>query len=407
MVLDSRGFPTVQVALESGGQWHTATAPSGASTGSGEALERRDGGPRWMGKGVESVLADLDREVLPALIGRDPRRQAEVDGWLAEMDGTLQKSRLGANALLPVSLAVARAGAAQEGVPLWRWIADMGGFTPSFPTPTLNVLNGGAHADNGLDVQEFMFVPSLGSGFPEALRAGVECYHSLKAILTSRGLSTALGDEGGFAPRLCSNGEGLDLLEEAIAKSGRRPGDEVALALDVAASELRSAEGYRWQGEAKSAGELVTIYAQWAAQGLIVSLEDGLAEDDDDGWVALTTALGAKMHIVGDDLLVTDAARIARARDARLCNALLVKVNQIGTLTEALAAVAMAKGAGWAWSVSHRSGESGDDFIADLAVGTGATYIKAGAPARGERTAKYNRLLTIAATDGAALPGAA
>lgn len=406
MVLDSRGFPTVQVAVEAGGRWHTAQAPSGASTGSGEALERRDGGPRWHGKGVAQALADLEAEVLPALVGKDPRRQAEVDGWLADLDGTPQKSRLGANAILPVSLAMARAGAALEGVGLWRWLAEMGGFTPAFPTPTLNVLNGGAHADNGLDVQEFMFVPSLRAGFGEALRAGVECYHCLKRILAERGLSTALGDEGGFAPRLDSNAAGLGLLEEAIEQCGRRPGEEVALALDVAASELVADGGYRWEGGTLGAADLVGLYEEWAAGGLVVSLEDGMGESDDAGWELLTSRLGGGLHIVGDDLLCTDPVRVARARDRGLCNALLVKCNQIGTLTETLAAVAVAREAGWAWSVSHRSGETGDDFIADLAVGTGAAYIKAGAPARGERTAKYNRLLAIAATDGAGLPGA-
>lgn len=402
MVLDSRGLPTVRVELRTGDEWVAATAPSGASTGSREALERRDGGADWMGKGVDGVVASLREEVLPGVVGRDPGEQREADGWLIALDGTPQKGRLGANALLPVSLAIARAAAVERGLPLWGWIAVLSGTEPALPVPTLNVLNGGAHADNGLDVQEFMLVPR-GPDFVSSLRAAVETYHSLKGGLASAGLSTALGDEGGFAPRLAANGEGLAWLRRAAARAGYSLGEEMGFAVDVAASELQVDGGYRWEGATVSAGDLAAVYEGWLEEGGLVSVEDGMAEDDEAGWALLAERLSGRVTLIGDDLLVTDPARVEWASGLGLCDGLLVKVNQIGTLSETLDAVAAAREAGWSWSVSHRSGETEDDFIADLAVGTGAPFIKTGAPARGERTAKYNRLLAIV-EEGPGLP---
>lgn len=394
MILDSRGFPTIRVELQSRGRWFGANAPSGASTGKREALEKRDGGVDWGGKGVENALAGLRDSLFPEILGRDPRDQKAWDALLLAKDGTAQKEVLGANAILPVSLAGARVGAHLQGVPLWQWIATLSDSQPSLPVPTLNVLNGGVHADNGLDVQEFMVVPHLET-FSLSLKAGVEVYHALHTLLGERGHSVALGDEGGFAPRLNKNIDALSLVAESVERAGYRLKEEISLALDVASSELANPEGYRWEGGDLSADALVEIYEGWADRFPLISIEDGMGEDDRVGWGLLTARLGSRMRLVGDDLLVTQNEEVKKAIEGELCNALLVKVNQVGTLTQTLEAVEEARQGGWAWSVSHRSGETCDDFIADLAVGSGAPFIKTGAPARGERTSKYNRLLAV------------
>jgi len=407
-ILDSRGNPTLEVdcALEGGGCGRAAV-PSGASTGSREALELRDGGKRYRGKGVLDACRNVRDEIAPALAGHDARRQAAIDQTLRDLDGTPDKSRLGANALLGVSLAVAKAAAQASRLPLYAYLGGPG--ATRLPVPLLNVLNGGAHADNSLDVQEFMLVPLGFDRFGEALRAGVEIYHTLKGVLKARGHVTAVGDEGGFAPNLKTNREALDLLVEAIAEAGYEPGEQVALALDVAASELvekrRPAKGraaaprrYALAGEGKSgltAADLIAAYREWIDAYPLVSIEDGLAEDDREGWRALTAELGGRVQLVGDDLFVTNPAILAEGIAAGLANALLVKVNQIGTLTETFEAVELAKRSGYANVISHRSGETEDTTIADLAVATGAAQIKTGAPCRSDRVAKYNRLLRI------------
>ena len=400
-VLDSRGNPTVEaeVAL-AGGAVGTAIVPSGASTGSREALERRDGEARYLGKGVRKAVAAIKEEIAPELEGADAREQALVDGAMRDLDGTPNKERLGANAILGVSLAVAKAAAAACELPLYRYLG--GPHATVLPVPQLNVLNGGAHADNSVDIQEFMLVPIGFARFSEALRAGVEVYHHLKKVLKERGLATAVGDEGGFAPNLGSNREALDLLVAAIEKAGYRPGEEVALALDVAASELgeETPQGFRYDldGEGKrglGADDLVALYRDWCSAYPLVSIEDGLAEGDWDGWVRLTRELGERVQLVGDDIFVTNPEILARGIDRGVANALLVKVNQIGTLSETLAAVELAKTNGYANVISHRSGESEDTTIADLAVATRCGQIKTGAPCRSDRVAKYNRLLRI------------
>jgi len=400
-ILDSRGNPTLEVdcVLECGAVG-TAAVPSGASTGSREALELRDGGARYLGKGVGKAVDFVDEEIAPELEEMDARDQALVDRTMIELDGTPNKGRLGANAILGVSLAVAKAAAAAAELPLYAYLGGPGATV--LPVPMLNVLNGGAHADNSVDIQEFMLVPIGFDRFSEALRAGVEVYHHLKKVLKDKGLATAVGDEGGFAPNLGSNREALDLLTAAIEKAGYRPGADLALALDVAASELgeESKQGHRYTlaGEGKrglSADDLIDLYEEWVGAYPLVSIEDGLAEGDWEGWQRLAQRLGGRVQLVGDDIFVTNPEIIARGIERGVANALLVKVNQIGTLTETLAAVEMAKSAGWRNVLSHRSGETEDTTIADLAVAVRSGQIKTGAPCRSDRVAKYNRLLAI------------
>ena len=406
-ILDSRGNPTLEVdCILDGGVGGRAAVPSGASTGSREALELRDGGKRYGGKGVRKAVAHVQEEIAPRLRGMDARDQARIDRTLVELDGTPGKSRLGANALLGASLAVARSAAEASGLPLYAYVG--GPAATVLPVPVLNVLNGGAHADNSVDVQEFMLVPVGFDRFAEALRAGVEVYHALKGVLKSSGLVTAVGDEGGFAPNLKSNREALDLLVQAIEKAGYTPGRQIALAVDVAANELVEKEKkkgkgkepvrYALAGEGRSgltASDLIALYRDWLGAYPLVSIEDGLAEDDREGWKEITAELGSRVQLVGDDLFVTNPEIFARGIADGLANALLVKVNQIGTLTETLEAVEMAKTHAYANVISHRSGETEDTTIADLAVATRAGQIKTGAPCRSDRVAKYNRLLRI------------
>jgi len=413
-VLDSRGNPTVEVdcALE-GGAVGTAQVPSGASTGSREALELRDGGTRYQGKGVVTAVDFIYDEIAPELEEMDARDQALVDRTMIDLDGTPNKGRLGANAILGVSLAVAKAAAAEAGLPLYSYLGGPGATV--LPVPMLNVLNGGAHADNSVDIQEFMIVPVGFTRFSEGLRAGVEVYHTLKKVLKEKGLATAVGDEGGFAPNLGSNREALDLLMIAIEKAGYKPGVDIALALDVAASELveEGAPGrYALAGEGKkglTSQDLIALYRDWVGAYPLVSIEDGLAEGDWEGWKELTRTLGSKVQLVGDDLFVTNPEILARGIAEGAANAMLVKVNQIGTLSETLTAVDLAKSRGYANIISHRSGETEDTTIADLAVATRAGQIKTGAPCRSDRVAKYNRLLRIEEEldEVASYPGAA
>ncbi len=396
-ILDSRGNPTLEVdCLLDGGAGGRAAVPSGASTGSREALELRDGGERYGGKGVLEAVAAL-AEIADEVVGMDARDQALIDRGLVDLDGTEDKSRLGANAVLGVSLAVAKAAAESSGLPLYAYLG--GPAATVLPVPMLNVLNGGVHADNTVDIQEFMVVPVGFDSYREALRAGAEVYQVLKKVLKGRRLSTAVGDEGGFAPNLGSNRDALELLTEAIGEAGYRAGAEIALALDVAASEL-TGDGpgrYRLEGEGRdmSAGDLIDLYESWLGDFPLVSIEDGLAENDREGWKAMTERLGSRVQIVGDDLFVTNPEILAEGIADGLANALLVKVNQIGTLTETLAAVEMAKTHAYTNVISHRSGETEDTTIADLAVATRAGQIKTGAPCRSDRVAKYNRLLRI------------
>jgi enolase len=397
-ILDSRGNPTVEaeIGLENGA-FGRAIVPSGASTGEHEALELRDGdAKRFLGKGVTKAVANVRDQIAPTLIGMDASNQAAVDAALIQTDGTATKSNLGANAILAVSMATARAAADSHELPLYRYLGGVGAVT--LPVPLMNVINGGAHADNNLDIQEFMIVPAGFERFEDALRAGVEVFHNLKKLLSSRGKATNVGDEGGFAPSLDSGDEALSLLIEAIGKAGYEPGKQIYLALDVAASELldKKAGTYTWEGKPRKSSELVDIYAQWSEKYPLVSIEDGLAEDDWDGWKALTTKLGAKVQLVGDDLFVTQTARLKRGIDQGIANSILVKVNQIGSLTETLDAVRTAQHAGYTAVISHRSGESEDSFIADLAVATNAGQIKTGSASRSDRIAKYNQLLRIA-----------
>lgn len=397
LILDSRGFPSVRVDLKlNNGIVVGSNAPSGASTGAHEALERRDGGSFWCGKGVDDVLNDLNNNVIPEILNIDPREQGRVDEILLQLDGTAQKSKLGANCLLPLSMAICRAGAVIENQELFQWISCLSESESSLPIPTMNVLNGGAHANNNLDVQEFMIVPWLAGDFLNSLRAGVEIYHELKSTINNKQMSTSLGDEGGFAPDLKSNLAALDLLDESISNSRYSLGENVFLALDVASSELFKDKYYEWEGSSVAFHDLVDIYANWASKYPIVSIEDGMDESHDEAWLLLNERLGKKINIVGDDLLVTQVKKINHAIENNLCNTLLVKLNQVGTVTETIDAIKKVRLAGWDWSVSHRSGETEDDFIADLAVGTGSRFIKTGAPARGERTSKYNRLIAIA-----------
>jgi enolase len=408
-VLDSRGNPTVEaeVGLESG-VLGRAIVPSGASTGEHEALELRDGdAKRYLGKGVLKAIDHVRDSIAPSLIGMDASDQASIDAALIELDGTPMKSNLGANSILAVSMAVARAAAESHELPLYRYLGGVGAVT--LPVPLMNIINGGAHADNNLDIQEFMIAPAGFDRFEDALRAGVEVFHNLKKLLHARGKATNVGDEGGFAPSLDSADEALTLILEAIDKAGYEAGKQIFLALDCAASEFfdKKAGTYKFEGKARSSAEMNDIYAGWTAKYPIVSIEDGLAEDDWDGWKALTDKIGAKTQIVGDDLFVTQTARLKRGIDAGIANSILVKLNQVGSITETLDAVRMAQHAGYTAIISHRSGESEDAFIADLAVATNAGQIKTGSASRSDRIAKYNQLLRICDQlgDDARFPG--
>lgn len=394
-ILDSRGNPTVEVEVALiDGTIARADVPSGASTGEHEAVELRDGGSRYGGKGVKKAVEAVLDEIAPAVIGLSADEQRLVDQALVDLDGTPGKSRLGANAILGVSLAVARAAADSAGLPLFRYLG--GPNAHILPVPMMNILNGGAHADTGVDVQEFMVAPIGAPSFSEALRWGAEVYHALKAVLKKQGLSTGLGDEGGFAPDVAGTRAALDLICSAIESAGFKPGTEVALALDVAATEFYTAgTGYAFEKEVRTASQLGEFYGSLLDAYPLVSIEDPLSEDDWDGWVELTTAIGERVQIVGDDLFVTNPERLEEGIERGAANALLVKVNQIGTLTETLDAVTLAHNSGYRTMMSHRSGETEDTTIADLAVAVGSGQIKTGAPARSERVAKYNQLLRI------------
>jgi len=393
-ILDSRGNPTIEVEVALDDRVvGRAAVPSGASTGQFEAVELRDGGSRYLGKGVANAVAAVNDTIAPELVGAEADEQRLVDQTLLALDGTDNKSSLGANALLGVSLAVARAAAESAQLPLFRYVG--GPNAHLLPVPMMNIINGGAHADSGVDVQEFMIAPVGAPTFAEALRQGVEVYHALKSVLKQRGLSTGLGDEGGFAPDLPSNRDALDLIAVAVDQAGLRLGDDIALALDVAASEFHSDGSYAFEGGSRTSEQMTAYYAELVASYPIASLEDPLDEDDWAGWQAITHAMGDRVQLVGDDLFVTNSTRLVRGISERSANALLVKVNQIGTLTETLDAVDLAHRAGFRCMMSHRSGETEDTTIADLAVATNCGQIKSGAPARSERVAKYNQLLRI------------
>jgi enolase len=395
-ILDSRGNPTVEVevGLRSGAHGHAAV-PSGASTGAFEAVELRDGGERWQGKGVTNAVANVNGEIMGALAGMDAADQEALDRALIELDGTPNKGRLGANAILGASVAAAQAQAAEEGLALWRYLG--GESAAVMPVPLMNVLNGGVHADNRVDFQEFMVVPWGARSFSECLRMGSGVFHALKRILHERGLATAVGDEGGFAPDLGSNEDALRLLVAGIEAAGYEPGREVAIALDPAASELCRGDRYilEHEGRTLESGEMVAYWAELAGRYPIVSLEDGMDEEDWSGWRSLTERLGGTLQLVGDDIFTTNTERLARGIREGVGNSILIKINQIGTLSETLAAIRMAREAGYTAVISHRSGETEDVTIADLAVATGCGQIKTGAPSRTDRVAKYNQLLRI------------
>ena len=396
-VLDSRGNPTVEVEVRlDSGAFGRAIVPSGASTGAHEAVELRDGDKsRYLGKGVLKAVENVNKVIAPELIGWNALDQVAIDRRMIELDGTANKGKLGANAILAVSLAVARAAADALDVPLYAYL---GGFNAkTLPVPMMNILNGGAHADNNVDVQEFMVLPVGAPSFREALRAGAEIFHSLKSVLKSKGLNTAVGDEGGFAPNLRSNEEAITTILEAIEKAGYKPGSDVYLGLDVASTEFFKDGKYHLEGEGKSftSAEFVDFLAGWVEKYPILSIEDGCAEDDWEGWKLLTDRLGGRVQLVGDDLFVTNTARLSAGIERGIANSILVKVNQIGTLTETFDAIEMAKRAGYTAVISHRSGESEDSTIADIAVATNAGQIKTGAPSRTDRVAKYNQLLRI------------
>ncbi len=400
-VLDSRGNPTVEVEVTlAGGAMGSAIVPSGASTGTAEALELRDGGPRYGGKGVRNAVANANEEIADALVGRDGTDQRGADEALIALDGSKNKERLGANAILGASLALARAAARELGLPLYRYL---GGVNANLlPTPMMNVINGGVHADNSLDLQEFMIMPVGAPSFAEALRWGVETYHSLKALLKERGLSSAVGDEGGFAPSLARNQDAPAILVEAIERAGFRPGADIALAIDPASSEFFKGGNYVLSGEGRtlSPQEMSDYYVALVDEFPIVSLEDGMAEGDIEGWKILTAALGDRIQLVGDDVFVTNPEYLANGIREGFANSILIKLNQIGTLTETLDTISMAGRFGYSSVISHRSGESEDPFIADLAVATNVGQIKTGAPARSDRVSKYNQLLRIEAELG-------
>ncbi|MFM9045038.1 MAG: phosphopyruvate hydratase [Solirubrobacterales bacterium] len=404
-ILDSRGNPTVEVdVVLQEGQVGRAAVPSGASTGEFEAVELRDGGDAWGGKGVSKAVENVDGEIAKALSGLDVTDQAGLDQRLKELDGTDDKGRLGANAILGVSLAAARAGAELESRPLWEYLGLLfqdqtgsGPVEPLLPVPMMNVLNGGAHADNSVDFQEFMVVPDGFDSFPDALRAGTEVFHALGRTLSGRGLSTAVGDEGGFAPDLGSNQEALEVLVEAIGAAGYEAGAQVLIALDPATSEIHEDGSYRLAHEDRTLdpGEMADYWADVVERFPVASIEDGMDEEDWEGWKLLTERIGDRVQLVGDDLFVTNPLRLERGIEADVANSILVKVNQIGTLSETFEAIRMATDAGYTAVISHRSGETEDTTIADLAVGTGSGQIKTGAPSRSDRVAKYNRLLRI------------
>ncbi|MCI0436688.1 MAG: phosphopyruvate hydratase [Gemmatimonadetes bacterium] len=409
-ILDSRGNPTLEaeVVLE-GGAAGRAAVPSGASTGEFEAVELRDGDKlRYLGKGVRNAARNVNETIAPEVVGLDATDQADVDRLMLQLDGTPNKSKLGANAILSVSLAVARAAANEAGLPLYRYLG--GPHATVMPVPLMNILNGGAHAANNVDLQEFMIAPVGFDGFGDALRAGVEIFHHLKQVLARQKKSTAVGDEGGFAPDLATNEDAIDVILEAIERAGYKPGDDVVLALDAAASEMHRDGSYvfhKSSGERLTAAEMVGFWSDWVKKYPIVSIEDGLDEGDWDGWKRLTAAIGADVQLVGDDLFVTNTEFLARGIEEGAANAILIKVNQIGTLTETLEAIEMARRAGFNFIISHRSGETEDTFIADLAVATRAGQIKTGSASRTDRIAKYNQLLRIAEDlgDTAAYPG--
>ena len=400
-ILDSRGNPTVEVEVilddQSVGR---AAVPSGASTGAFEAMELRDGGSRYVGKGVQKAVALVEDEILPEVMGLDATDQRLIDQTMIELDGTPNKARLGANAILGVSLAVAKAAAVSADLPLYRYVGGPNAHV--LPVPMMNIINGGAHADSDVDFQEFMIAPIGADTFADSLRMGAEVYHSLKSVLKANGLSTGLGDEGGFAPNLPSNRAALELISEAIGKAGFKLGSDIALAMDVAATEFFKDGAYHVEGQKKSTEEMIEFYAKLVADFPIVSIEDPLSEDEWDSWVAITAAIGNRTQIVGDDHFVTNTERIARGIQLKSANALLVKVNQIGSLTETADSVEMAHRAGFASMMSHRSGETEDTTIADLAVAFNCGQIKSGAPARTDRVAKYNQLLRIEEDLGAA-----
>ncbi|GLU46878.1 phosphopyruvate hydratase [Nocardiopsis ansamitocini] len=393
-ILDSRGNPTVEVeVLLDDGTTVRAAVPSGASTGQFEAVELRDGGDRYGGKGVERAVTAVNDEVADELLGYGPEEQRLIDRALIDLDGTPDKSRIGANAILGASLAVAKAAAESANLPLFRYIGGPNAHV--LPVPMMNILNGGAHADTNVDIQEFMIAPIGAASFREALRWGTEVYHALKGVLKAHGLATGVGDEGGFAPDLESNRAALDLIIEAIEKAGYTPGRDIALALDVAATEFHKDGSYQFEGKAISSAELAAYYGELVDAYPLVSIEDPLDEEDWEGWKHLTQALGDRVQLVGDDLFVTNPERLQRGITEGTANSLLVKVNQIGTLTETLDAVSLAQRSGYTAMISHRSGETEDTTIADIAVATNAGQIKTGAPARSERVAKYNQLLRI------------
>jgi enolase len=401
-ILDSRGNPTVEVdVLLKSGAAGRAAVPSGASTGEFEAVELRDGGDAWAGKGVSTAVGNVNGELADAVTGLDPADQDKLDRTMIELDGTPNKGRLGANAILGVSLAAAKAAAAQAGSPLWEYLG--GSEARVLPVPMMNVLNGGAHADNKVDFQEFMIMPVGAPSFSEGLRIGVEVFHALKRTLHDRGLSTAVGDEGGFAPDLDSNEAALEMLIAGIEAAGHRPGDDVAIALDPATSEIFENGSYvlEHEGRTLSSEQMADLWSDLASRYPIVSIEDGMDEEDWDGWKRLTERIGDKIQLVGDDLFVTNTERLQRGIELGVANSILVKVNQIGTLTETLAAMRMAEEAGYRAVMSHRSGETEDTTIADLAVATGCGQIKTGAPSRSDRVAKYNQLLRIEEALGA------
>jgi len=393
-ILDSRGNPTVEVEIVLADGTHSrADVPSGASTGAFEAVELRDGGSRYLGKGVQGAVANVVKKIAPVVVGMDAGNQRGIDEAMIKLDGTANKSNLGANAILGVSLAAARAAANSSGQSLFRSLG--GSDAKVLPVPMMNILNGGAHADTNVDIQEFMIAPIGAKSFSESLQWGAEIYHSLKAVLKKRGLATSVGDEGGFAPNLDSNRAALDLILEAISKAGYTAGSQIALAMDVAATEFHENGKYKFEDSLRSSDEMISYYQELVAAYPLVSIEDPLNEEDWQGWGAMTHVLGEKVQIVGDDLFVTNPERLAKGIASNTANALLVKVNQIGSLTETLDAVGMAHKAKYASMMSHRSGETEDTTIADLAVATNCGQIKTGAPARTERVAKYNQLLRI------------
>ena len=394
-ILDSRGNPTIEVDVRcDDGSFGRAAVPSGASTGEHEAVELRDGAKdRYLGKGVQKAVNNVNKKVAPKLIGLDVSSQGEIDRLMIDLDGTPNKSKLGANAILGVSLASARAAADSLGIPLYRYLGGISANT--LPVPLMNIINGGAHADNNLDFQEFMIVPVGFGSFSDAIRAGVEVFHNLKSILTKKGYSTSVGDEGGFAPNLKSNEEGVECISEAVSRSGYKLGKDVAIALDAASSEFLEDGKYSVEGKKLSKDKLIALYAEWISKYPIISIEDPLAEDDWEGWKMITDELGGKVQIVGDDIFVTNTKRLERGIREGVGNSILVKVNQIGSLTETLEAIRMAEKAGYPYIISHRSGETEDSTIADIAVATNSGQIKTGSASRSDRIAKYNQLLRI------------